>query len=389
MENQWIDKILEKSSPVVPEYPEEAELAKLLVDTCYAHKDLCPNGFGKVLASAFDLLVAGQYYGALSHTGWLYCPSEEQRLFFHYTNCCPRDVLGGSFHFHQSNKPRSGRIGTATSRLLLLFYQALFKRQGFDEEILKGVEPVDAVILSRSKSKVLFAEIKASPLLTLPVCTASERLTKEVEGEPVELEHCPTENTKLFGSDIELLVPQKGDPPQWKPRYFKMGRRNDAVDREWGVRGLVSLIEEDATFFPGYFNFWNEALKSYYPKSPGSIFWLTNACGAPSPTPSGWPERQQGQGHESVSDSKTSVGMDRTDDIKKGIYQVLKLGSVSKPHDSKWDCKVGLLSNIHAARHFDAYLESLRDIVWTLDTTGKAKPSVPIMVRHYLSSNLE
>ena len=98
MENQWIDKILEKSSPVVPEYPEEAELAKLLVDTCYAHKDLCPNGLGKVLASAFDLLVAGQYYGALSHAGWLYCPSEEQRLFFHYTNCCPRDVLGGSFH---------------------------------------------------------------------------------------------------------------------------------------------------------------------------------------------------------------------------------------------------------------------------------------------------
>ena len=74
-----------------------------------------------------------------------------------------------------------------------------------------------------------------------------------------------------------------------------------------------------------------------------------------------------------MSDSKTSVGMDRTDDIKKGIYQVLKLGSVSKPHDSKWDCKVGLISNIHAARHFDAYLESLRDIVWTLDTTGKAK----------------
>ena len=49
MENQWIDEILEKSSPVAPKDPEEAELAKLLVDTCYAHKDLYPNGFGRVL----------------------------------------------------------------------------------------------------------------------------------------------------------------------------------------------------------------------------------------------------------------------------------------------------------------------------------------------------
>ena len=65
--------------------------------------------------------------------------------------------------------------------------------------------------------------------------------------------------------------------------------------------------------------------------------------------------------------------MDRTDDIKKGIYQVLKLGSQGKPNTQKWNYKVGLISNIHAARHFHEYLESFKDIVWTIDQTKRAK----------------
>lgn len=65
--------------------------------------------------------------------------------------------------------------------------------------------------------------------------------------------------------------------------------------------------------------------------------------------------------------------MDRTDDIKKGIYQVLKLGVEGKLSGSDWDYKVGIISNIHPARHFDEYLKSLKDIVWTNDVTGNAK----------------
>ena len=40
----------------------------------------------------------------------------------------------------------------------------------------------------------------------------------------------------------------------------------------------------------------------------------------PRPRPSHWRKRRNGQGVETVSDGKTSVGMDRTDDIKKSIY---------------------------------------------------------------------
>ena len=39
---------------------------------------------------------------------------------------------------------------------------------------------------------------------------------------------------------------------------------------------------------------------------------------------------------------------------------------------SEWDYKVGIISNIHPARHFEEYLQSLRDIVWTNDESGRA-----------------
>lgn len=63
---------------------------------------------------------------------------------------------------------------------------------------------------------------------------------------------------------------------------------------------------------------------------PYPTYWFTNSCGQPIPRPDTWPHRA-GTGYESVSDSKTSVGIDRTDDIKKGTYQILKLGAEGNP----------------------------------------------------------
>lgn len=370
--DSWIEKTMTQCKPIEPENPVEEELAKLLVELSYSNKDLYPKSTGRILASAFDLLVAARYYGAVSHTGWFYCPAKEPRLFFHYTNCCPRDVIKNRFFHHQSNKPESGKIGTATARLLLLFYKAIFAHHKRKEKILKGTEPVDTVIVDEEKHRVLFAEIKASPLLTPSISSKSERLTTEKEGQVKEKEHAGLDNTALFSKNIEMFIPEKING-NWEERYFDIGARKDAKDNYWAYLGIIKLLKENKHFFSEYFAFWNEALNSYQPKSSQNIFWLTNACGTPAPTPQRWPARTNGGGVESISDSKTSVGMDRTDDLKKGIYQVLKLGSLGKPVIGKWDYKVAIISNIHAARHFEEYLESLKNVVWTIDASGKAK----------------
>ena len=108
---------------------------------------------------------------------------------------------------------------------------------------------------------------------------------------------------------------------------------------------------------------------------------MTNGCGQPTPRPDDWP-RRKGTGFESISDGKTSVGMDRTDDIKKAIYQVLKLGSSYKPTDNS--IKTAIISNIHAIRHYDEYLLTVRDVIWAIDSSkgirnaGDLDPDTPI-----------
>ena len=69
---------------------------------------------------------------------------------------------------------------------------------------------------------------------------------------------------------------------------------------------------------------------------------------------------------------KTSVGMDRTDDLKKATYQVLKIGAEGKPA-YKFDYKVGIVTNIPAVRHFEAYMSALKDIIWTRDESGTVR----------------
>lgn len=369
----WIEKIIGKCKTVQPETKLQNDLIKKLVEVCYQNEAISESGVGSLFAAAYELIISAEYYTKISHSGWMYCPENKSRLFFPFTNCCPRHAIKDRFFFHPSNKPTSGIIGTATARLLLLFYQAIFRYNNLSEIVLRGTEPVDAVIINETDRKVLFAEIKASPLITLPISCVTEHLTEEIEGEIFPVAHkSDIQNLILNHSQIDLFVPQMISG-EWQSRFFSLGNKQNENDFEFGYRGILNLLNSENDFFPTYFAFWNASLNSYFPKSNKNIFWLTNACGTPFPIPENWQQRRRGQGFESVSDSKTSVGMDRTDDIKKGIYQVLKLGAEGKQIETDWDYKVGIISNIHPARHFDDYLKPLKDIIWTEDKSGLAK----------------
>lgn len=365
--------------------PAEKALLDVLLEAVYGYslpanlsEDEKRRLRGRLLAAAFDLMVAAEYYRAVGHLGWVYCPfpDSEPAVYYPYTSICPRCVLDGRFHFHQANKPPSGNIGATTSRLLAMFLQALFDWHGRKVEIFKGSEPVDSIFIEKTANPAvyLFAEVKSAPLITLPLATATERLTIEEDQAAVSLRaHEKVNAASLYKPTTSIFVPiPSGQTPSgWTSKIFPIGNKQNENDSGWAYRGLASLLQSDPSFFPAYSQFWLATFDAYATSDKVKpIFWFTNACGQPSPRPNDWPKRSKGDGYESISDGKTSVGMDRTDDIKKSIYQVLKLGAEGKPSQND-KYLVGIVSNIHAVRHFDEYLKALKDIIWTRDETGK------------------
>lgn len=330
------------------------------------------------LAATFDLMVSAAYYNFISNRGWTYCNSFPQKMFYTYTNVCPRCIGHSKFMFAKANKPESGKIGQITAEILCLFYQHIFSRNGHRIDVYKGSEPIDVIINDTERDMFLLAEVKAAPLLTLPIAAECDRMTENTDGEIVFSEHQPTDNPSLKLTRMSIYI----------PKYENAEERFFPLDIDWNnphkyYEAICSLIKGGSDFFNSYLNFWHRSFEAYKNKERDlSAYWLTNACGTPSPIPERWPKRRNSGGYESVSDSKTSAGMDRTDDIKKGIYQVVKLGAEYKTRFP--NVRTAIISNLPAVRHFDEYLLTIKDIVWAISkephaaTLGDLPPHTPI-----------
>lgn len=346
-----------------------------IVEAAYRYTN--HHSLGLRLAALFDLFVACQYYNGLANKGWTYCPKTQQLLLYAYTNICPRCLGSHEYIFTKANKPESGQIGMATTEILCEMLVSYFKIKGRDIEIYKASEPIDVMIFEASTQLMIIAEVKAAPLFTIPLSIPCEKLTEEVDGQLVDVDHNLCDNPFLHNTQPRLFFPETDSSHE---RQFQLNVNwNTSYPFFYAVQELCKTNKD---FLPFYFDFWEEAYKAYRDKNKSNpIFWLTNACGLPIPRPDDWPKRRSG-GYETVSDAKTSVGMDRTDDIKKGIYQVLKLGAEYKP--KYYNIKTALISNIHAVRHYDEYLKCIKDIIWTIDDSREIKvwseinPSTPL-----------
>lgn len=345
--------------------PEEIQsiIGQIIKSACL--KDF-KQSLGIRLAALFDLFVSCQYYNGLANKGWTYCPKSPQLLLYAYTNICPRCLGQHDYVFTKANKPESGQIGMATTEILCEMLVSYFKIKGRNIELHKASEPIDVIIYEPATHLMIISEVKAAPLFTIPLSLPCEKITEEVEGQLVDVEHNLCDSPFLHQSQPLLFFPATNCS---KEKQFQL--KIDWNNTYPFFFAVKELCLSDCGFLSFFFNFWEEAYTAYRNKEKSSpIFWLTNACGLPTPRPDNWPKRRSG-GYETVSDAKTSVGMDRTDDIKKGIYQVLKLGAEFKP--KYLNIKTALISNIHAVRHHDEYLKCIKDIIWTIDESRKIK----------------
>ena len=381
--DEWVKTQIDKAVEIRLT-PDERELANLLIERAHEYASASATDFGLSLAAAFDLFVAISYYAVVTNTGWLYCPKTLPLLIYNFgANACSRCLLTGDFHYHPASKPPSGAIGRITRRLLCVFLACLFERNKKSIKVYIASEPVDVIVYDEAAKTVLLAEAKAGPLTILPLAAVAEPQTQNDDaGNVVSRPHAGTDNTALTSASLNIMLPLPDSAGEtgWSVKLLPLSPTDNSDRLTWAREQVRRVLVDDEANLQAYFQFWSRAYAAYgnERKDPiDTVFWLTGACGAPKPKPPHWPEGK------TVSDSKTTVGMDRTDDIKKATYQVLKIATAAKPRTSYF-VKTALISNIHAVRHYEAYLQDFQDVVWAQDETRLAKsagelpPSKPL-----------
>lgn len=318
------------------------------------------NPLGAALGAGFDLVVAAKYYDYVQPENWLWCQHCGLDIY-PFLNACPVCTFENRYVHHEGNKPPSGSIGPVTAEALREVLVEYFAQTGkMHLDVRRGREPVDIAIIDGKERTVFVAEIKASPLFTPPlVIKHSPQGFASVATQP--LKHIKGTMRGLDNADPALLIPQgKNEYQLWEMGLSGLGKPG------WAEAAVAAAIKKNPASFAEYVTAWRNMWTLYLAKDQThSAYWLTSACGLPRNPGEGWPQKSNGRPTGSISDGKTSVGMDRTDDIKKSTFQVLNLGVKLRQADiSPWTLHIGLMSNLHAGHHHTDYLGPYEDIVW-------------------------
>ena len=304
---------------------------------------------GDALAAAFDVLVSVEYFvrGQADETGrpiasYHSCPHMGKDLAFGVPNCCLPCLSTGLLENLKGSKPQSAILGQTNSGCLARMIECLLRSKNSRTRVLCGREPADILILVEDQLAVL-GEIKSGPLcpfgfLALDAATASVRV------------HSTGLSVKPGHSEFAMLAFAVESHHAVKIP-IKAGK--GVVGRQAVCSILEQLLAADGSV--KLFLHWQQCRNEYHLAGSSTptkhtrsrFYWATAGCGGPSQSEAPrWPRKQ------TVSDGKTSVGMDRTDDIKKAAYQMLALRSWH--NQTCADSAIvftGLFSNFPAVRH--------------------------------------
>ena len=305
-----------------------------------------------VQAFCFDLIMSASYVDATSgvEKSIEQCDNIETNYNTHlgFINLCSPCYINNEKWSHQKAvKPQSGALGKLSSEIILRFIEKLYPE--ITEVIaVGGTETADAVI-KHNDGMIILAEVKSAPLLTYPFLFKAPDSCLKGNHEKLIIT-----NSQLRTCDSAIFLHEAGT--------IDLGKVGGDL---WPFKPLVDFVIDDNNvhIIQKCIDQWLSARKAYSEKDRNNkMFYLANASGSPpkiAKDRDGWPKK------ESISDSKTSAGMDRTDDIKKGIYQSLKIGSHVK--DSP-NIKTALISNLPAYRHGEEYVTPFVNMLWGLDS---------------------
>jgi hypothetical protein len=238
---------------------------------------------------------------------------------------------------------RVGNKGSITTAATTIFLSLLARSASpkLDVGIIsKQSHDVDALAW-REDLLVLF-EIKASPLVTYPVrANLFKPLTEAGPDGPVEIGQHKLVDVDFEARKLSLYLANKNiDVP--------LGRPNN---RAWPYPELTKFIGSPDGLL-NYLESWSEIFLGYsVPKTARAgrdviLGYLANGWG------------------DEIDSNKTKAGLGRTDDIKKGTYQLLKFGAYYR--DGCPDIKIrgALAANLDPLFMYADYLEKLIDARW-------------------------
>lgn len=317
-----------------------------------------------VAAFCYDLVMSMAYIDALPDFNRYLeaCPNipGDYNCHLGFINLCsPCLENSNKWIYQKAAKPMSAVLGKLSSELTLLFIKELTPNLQ-DVRSAGGTDLVDAVLYSNN-GIVILGEVKAAPLITYPLILKRNKSVIEHESVTLTSSQFKACHTGLYMHDRNILPLGKPDHPLWpfKPCIDFITARNNAAT-------VLKFVHT-----------WNAARDAYKRRNKSVIlYYLANASGKPPKIAlerDGWPKTQ------SISDSKTSAGLDRTDDIKKGIYQVLKIGTAFQK-DPK--VKTALISNLPAYRHGEEYIDPFTDMVWAKESTINNSLNIPLSATH-------
>ncbi len=324
------------------EYPWACEIDRLF-------KSL-KRGEPSFRAFLFDVIMSMAYIdsGAGLEKSIEYCDSifDDYNAHIGFINLCAPCYENGSWQYQKAVKPQSGALGKLSSEIILKFIE--YFSDNFESVVaIGGGNSADALITHKNGMRI-FAEVKSAPLITYPLLIKIEQFESATHHHRVTIT-----SSQLKVCDSALYLHDKNVIP-----LGKTGSEN------WPFKPFVDYMvnDENTDDIEKHYQTWLSAKESYITKNKDNrIYSLTNACGSPpkiAKSDHAWPREQV------ISDSKTSAGMDRTDDIKKGIFQTLKIGITNK-HDE--NCKTAIISNLPAYRHYEDYVLPFIPMLWGLE----------------------
>lgn len=332
-----------------------------------------PDARIKVICAAlFDLACNAEYlHGRVTNKNWIYCnrhrgtAASEPVAYYSFLKQCPKccqDLglearLSGAQH-----KPSSHHIGEITTTAAA-FFLTLLGRANTDPlsvgVISKQSHDVDA--LAWSDDVLVLFEIKASPLVTYPVrVRLGHPYTESGPDLPVELgqHHLVDVDHRslpvaLYLANLDIDVP--------------LGTVNSA---NWPYDPLTQFVAASDGLMT-YVEAWFEVFSAYsIPKilrqgRAVALGYLANGWG------------------DEIDSNKTKAGLGRTDDIKKGTYQLLKFGAYYRDGSPNLPIRGALVANLDPLFMFDDYMAKLVDVRWARSAKFQPSHADPLKLEVY------